>query len=117
MKRVVVGVMSFGLMIGAVACGSSVDKAGTANNLVKSLEQTIGTTMTSTQKSCLTTLVKSYSSADLKTIDSQSTSTTPNSLVDDFRTKVLTCIGLDASGGATTEAGTDSTVADTTPAT
>ncbi|GEM_PF-2987807 len=117
MRRILIGVMSVGLMIGATACNSGgVDKQGTADNLVKSLEQTLGTTVTATQKTCLTDLVKSYSAADLKTIDSQASSTTPSPLVDEFRTKALTCLGA---AGATDTTGADSATTDagTTPAT
>jgi len=116
MKKMAGGLLALGLVFGAAACG--VDKAGTADNVIKSVEKQYGT-LTDTQKSCITDLVKSYSDSDLKTLDSIKTDTTDAAqvqLATDFGTKLGGCVAGGDTGTADTSGATDAP-ADTTEAT
>ena len=75
----------------------------------------MGTTLTATQKTCVSTLVKSYSDDDLKKLDAElkTATTTPDELQTTFATKLASCITDGAT--AATDPGTET--ADTTPAT
>lgn len=121
MKRIATGVISVGLMLGAVACGG-VDKNGTANNLIKSVETQLGTTLTATQKTCVSSLVKSYSDADLKKLDAElkTAPSVPDELETTFATKLASCVGVTGDTTGTDTSATEPTgsgTTDTTPAT
>ena len=70
MKRRSGALLVLGLVLSAASCG--VDKEGTAENLIKSLEEGNGTELNDDQKDCLTDVVKGYSDDDLKSLDDES---------------------------------------------
>ena len=66
MRKLAGGLLALGLTFGMAACGG-VDKKGTANNLIAAIEKA-GSKLDATGKTCITSLVNSYSDADLKTL-------------------------------------------------
>lgn len=75
--------------LGTAACG--VDKTGTADNLIKGIEESAGEKLTDSQKSCLTDLIKGYSDEDLKSLD-QSDADMADPLVEQFTEKMVSCM-------------------------
>jgi hypothetical protein len=87
MKRRSGALLVIGLVLGGASCG--VDKEGTAENLIKSLEEGNGTELNDDQKDCLTDVVKGYSDDDLKSLDDESATA---ELIDEFTGKAYDCI-------------------------
>ncbi|MGD9704351.1 MAG: hypothetical protein AB7Q42_17820 [Acidimicrobiia bacterium] len=87
MKKVAGALLGFGLVLGVASCG--VDKEGTAENLIASLEESNGTDLTDEQKDCLTDVVKDYSDEDLRALDDSSASA---ELIEEFTGLAFDCL-------------------------
>ena len=87
MKRLSGALLILGLVLGGVSCG--VDKEGTAENLIKSLEDANGSELNDDQKDCLTDVVKGYSDGDLTSLDEDTASP---ELINEFTGKAFDCI-------------------------
>ena len=87
MKRLSGALLVLGLVLGGAACG--VDKQGTAERLIKSLEDANGAELNDDQKDCLTDVVKGYSGDDLKLLAGDDAS---DELTHEFTGKAYDCI-------------------------
>jgi hypothetical protein len=92
-----------------VAC-NNVDKDGTADKLVTSIEQAQDVKLNSEQRGCVKDLVKSYSDSDLRALSKNTAATT---LSADFGAKLEACVRGASGVATTTSAVTASSVVDT----
>jgi hypothetical protein len=87
MKRLSGALLVLGLVLGGASCG--VDKEGTAENLIKSLEDANGSELNDDQKDCLTDVVNEYSDDELKSLDNGKAGAP---LIDEFTGKAYDCV-------------------------
>ena len=87
MKRLSGALLVLGLVLSGASCG--VDKEGTADNLIKSLEDANGSELNDDQKDCLTDVVEEYPGGDLESLANDKASP---ELIDEFTGKAYDCI-------------------------
>ena len=87
MRKMAGALLAVGMTAAFAACG--VDKEGTADNLIESIEERSGQTLTDEQKDCLKDLVKSFSDDELQQLDKDEA---PEALTDEFTSGALTCL-------------------------
>ncbi len=87
MKRRSGALLVLGLVLGGASCG--VDKEGTAESLIKSLEDANGAELSDDQKDCLFDVVEGYSGGDLESLADD---TAGPELIDEFTGKAYDCI-------------------------
>lgn len=87
MRKMAGALLAVGMTAAFAGCG--VDKEGTADNLIESIEERSGQTLTDEQKDCLKDLVKSFSDDELQQLDKDEA---PEALTDEFQSGALTCL-------------------------
>ncbi len=90
MGKLASGMLVIGLMIGAAACG--VDKAGTADELIKGIEEG-GVELDESQETCVRDSISNRSDDELKDLEKMIEDGDDSEEVNDFMAEVIGCVG------------------------